>query len=88
MIQTCFDLAAQRLRQEKQFEDADHLAAATVHWLRHTSISEDVKIRPREHVRDDAGHASSATTDRYIDVELTERHQSAQKKKILPVKTD
>ena len=88
LIQTCFDLAAQRLRQEKQFEDADQLAAATVHWLRHTSISEDVKIRPREHVRDDAGHASSATTDRYIDVELTERHQSAQKKKILPVKTD
>lgn len=84
LIQTCFDLAAQRLRQQKQFEDADHLEAATVHWLRHTSISEDVKIRPREHVRDDAGHASSATTDRYIDVELTERHKTAQKKKILP----
>lgn len=27
---------------------------ATVHWLRHTCISDDVKIRPREHVRDDA----------------------------------
>lgn len=88
LIQTCFDLAAQQLRQHKQFEDADHLEAATVHWLRHTSISEDVKTRPREHVRDDAGHASSATTDRYIDVELTERHKTAQKKKILPVKSD
>ncbi len=26
----------------------------TVHWLRHTGISDDVKIRPREHVREDA----------------------------------
>ena len=33
---------------------------ATVHWLRHTGISEDIKSgRPREHVRDDARHSSS-----------------------------
>jgi len=57
---------------------------ATVHWLRHTGISDDVKIRPREHVRDDAGHSSSAITDRYVDVELKERHKSAKKKKIGP----
>ena len=43
------------------------LKAATVHWLRHTGISEDVKIRPREYVRDDAGHQSMQTTDRYIE---------------------
>ena len=55
---------------------------ATVHWLRHTGISEDVKIRPREHVRDDAGHSSSAITDRYIDVELKERAKSADDKSI------
>lgn len=84
LIQTCFDLAAQTLKQQQLFEDAQQLEVATVHWLRHTSISEDVKVRPREHVRDDAGHASSATTDRYIDVELTERHRSAKHKKILP----
>lgn len=42
------------------------------HWLWHTGISEDVKIRPREHVRDDAGHSSSAITDKYIDIELRE----------------
>jgi site-specific recombinase XerD len=84
LIQTCFDLSAEKLRQKKLFEDADHLKTATVHWLRHTSISEDVKIRPREHVRDDAGHASSATTDRYIDVELNARHKSAKDKKIYP----
>ena len=53
---------------------------ATVHWLRHTSISDDVKIRPREHVRDDAGHSSSAITDKYIDIELRERHRSARNK--------
>ena len=84
LIQKCFDLAAQKLQHDGELEEAQHLEAATVHWLRHTSISEDVKTRPREHVRDDAGHASSATTDRYIDVEMTERHDSARKKKILP----
>jgi len=57
---------------------------ATVHWLRHTGISDYVKIRPRVHARDDAGHSSSAITDRYVDVELKERHKSAKKKKIGP----
>lgn len=85
LIQLCFDRAAEQLKQQNLLEEASHLKAATAHWLRHTSISEDVKTRPREHVRDDAGHASSATTDRYIDVELKERHQSAQNKKIYPL---
>lgn len=58
------------------------IMAATVHWLRHTGISEDVKIRPREHVRDDAGHSLSAITDKYIDIELRARHASAKKKPI------
>ncbi|ETO93790.1 site specific recombinase, phage integrase family [Legionella longbeachae] len=84
LVQQCFDLAAEQLRLKNQLEEADNLADATVHWLRHTGISEDVKIRPREHVRDDAGHSSSATTDRYIDVELQERYRSAQKKTITP----
>ncbi|MFY7697495.1 MAG: tyrosine-type recombinase/integrase [Legionella sp.] len=84
LLQVCFDNAAALLRHENLSDEADNLNAATVHWLRHTSISEDVKIRPREHVRDDAGHSSSATTDRYIDVELFERHRSARKKLIVP----
>ena len=62
--------------------EADALLEATVHWLRHTGISDDVKIRPREHVRDDAGHSSSATTDKYIDIELRERHESAKFKQL------
>ncbi len=48
--------------------------------LDHTGISEDVKRRPREHVRDDAGHSSGAITDKYIDIERRERHASAKKK--------
>ncbi len=82
IVQECFDRAAARMRAEGFEEEADRLAEATVHWLRHTGISEDVKHRPREHVRDDAGHGSSAITDRYIDVERTERHASARHKRI------
>lgn len=84
IVQDCFDLAVERLRAQGEPEEADALQAATVHWLRHTGISEDVKLRPREHVRDDAGHGSSAITDRYIDVERQARHASARKKKISP----
>ncbi|MFA6302442.1 MAG: site-specific integrase, partial [Legionella sp.] len=83
IIQTCFDLAGHNLRLKGLTEEADSLSAATVHWLRHTGISEDVKIRPREHVRDDAGHSSSATTDRYIDIEKQARYHSAQKKTLV-----
>lgn len=82
IVQTCFDHAITRMRGEGFAEEADRLDEATVHWLRHTGISEDVKHRPREHVRDDAGHGSSAITDRYIDVERTERHASARRKRI------
>jgi hypothetical protein len=34
-------------------------------------------------VRDDAGHSSSAITDKYIDIELRERHLSARKKPLV-----
>ena len=73
-----------KLKELGENEEANQLGAATVHWLRHTGISEDVKFRPREHVRDDAGHGSSAITDRYIDVQMKERHESARKKIIDP----
>lgn len=84
IVQQCFDLAQQNMVKDGFSEEATQLSAATVHWLRHTGISEDVKHRPREHVRDDAGHGSSAITDRYIDVELSARHASARKKRIKP----
>lgn len=82
IVQQCFDNAIERLKTDGFNDDAESLMAATVHWLRHTGISEDVKIRPREHVRDDAGHSSSAITDQYIDIELRARHASAKKKLI------
>src|SRR3990167_4353378 len=82
LIQTYFDQAAHQLETAGDQLEADSLREATVHWLRHTGISEDVKVRPREHVRDDAGHSSGAITDRYIDVELLERAKSAKKKQI------
>ncbi len=82
IVQACFDRAIQRLQSDGFTQEAEMLESATVHWLRHTGISEDVKHRPREHVRDDAGHSSSAITDRYIDIELRARHASAKKKLI------
>jgi len=80
IVQYCFDKTIEQLDKDGFSEEAEALNEATVHWLRHTGISDDVKVRPREHVRDDAGHSSSATTDRYIDIELRERHRSARKK--------
>ena len=82
LVQWCFDQAAHQLESDGEKTEADSLRSATVHWLRHTGISEDVKIRPREHVRDDAGHSSGAITDHYIDVGLSERARSARNKKI------
>ena len=84
IVQNCFDEAIQQLCSQQLVDEADILRSATVHWLRHTGISDDVKIRPREHVRDDAGHSSSSITDQYIDVELQERAASAKRKIILP----
>lgn len=84
IVQSCFDATVERLRKDNLGDEADQLMSATVHWLRHTGISDDVKRRPREHVRDDAGHSSGAITDRYIDVELLKRHQSGKKKLIVP----
>lgn len=82
IVQLCFDRAIGILAEQGLNEDSEAMMGATVHWLRHTGISDDVKRRPREHVRDDAGHSSSAITDRYVDIELKERHKSAKRKKI------
>lgn len=82
IVQHCFDAAYQRMKDDGLKDDAVDLKVATVHWLRHTGISEDVKFRPREHVRDDAGHASMQTTDRYIESDLRERHESGRQKRV------
>lgn len=82
LVQDCFDRTYERMCQDGLKEDAVELKESTVHWLRHTGISEDVRIRPREHVRDDAGHATMATTDRYIESDQRERHYSGKKKPV------
>ncbi len=81
-VQDCFDVAYSRMKKDGLEDDAADLKAATVHWLQHTGISEDVKIRPREHVRDDAGHQTMQTTDRYIESDDRERHLSVRTKPI------
>ena len=83
MVQEIFDAATELLVQEGHADDAVILKEATVHWLRHTSISADVQHRPREHVRDDAGHESVVITDKYIDVDRMARHNSAKSKKLI-----
>ena len=82
IVQFCFDVSYQRMKNDGLVQDAEELKMATVHWLRHTGISEDVKTRPREHVRDDAGHSSMQTTDRYVDSDARERHASGRKKRL------
>ena len=82
LVQQCFDLAINKLREAKKEDAAQDLEIATVHWLRHTAISADIEHRPREHVRDDAGHESSVITDRYIDIDRVARHDSARNKKL------
>lgn len=79
LIQICFDRAIAQLRKQNHKEEASTFETATVHWLRHTGISDDInkRDRPISHVRDDAGHASAVTTDRYNDADLKQRHASA-----------
>lgn len=83
IVQRCFDQTAARLKKENLIEEADGLLEATVHWLRHTGISDDIQHRPREHVRDDAGH-SSKIIDTYLDTTRRDRHASGRKKRIRP----
>lgn len=85
IVQEVFDRAISQLQTAGKTDEAEDLATATVHWLRHTSISSDVEFRPREHVRDDVGHENAATMDKYIDTDRVARHQSAQRKKLKPV---
>lgn len=84
IVQKCFDKAIAKLANDGKQDEAQDLMVATVHWLRHTAISADVEYRPREHVRDDAGHENATITDRYIDTDRIARHESAKHKKLKP----
>jgi site-specific recombinase XerD len=84
LIQFCFDKAISHLHEAGKHDEAQDMNAATVHWLRHTAISADVEYRPREHVRDDAGHENAMITDRYVDTDRIARHESAKNKPLKP----
>lgn len=85
IVQEVFDHAIDELRKAGKMDEAEDLASATVHWLRHTAISTEVEYRPREHIRDDVGHENPATMDKYIDTDRVARHQSAQSKSLKPL---
>lgn len=86
LVQECFNNAITAMEEEGFTEESKALSEATVHWLRHTGISDDLnkRDRPITHVRDDAGHTTSATTDLYNDSELQKRHESGRKKNTTP----
>jgi len=83
IVQDCFDRTVATLLKAGNADDANEVKRATVHWLRHTGISEDIKRgRPREHVRDDARHSSGSITDKYVDISKADRHESAKNQEI------
>lgn len=85
LVQQVFDQAILDLQSQNKIDEAEDLATATVHWLRHTAISSEVEYRPREHIRDDVGHENASTMDKYIDTDRVARHRSAQKKPLKPI---
>ena len=88
MVSVSFNQAIEQMMIDGRMNEAKTLESATVHWLRHTAISEDVTQRPSEHVRDDVGHDNIATTSLYMDVLDEVRHQSAKKKRLKPYDPD
>jgi integrase len=84
IVQSVFDKAIDKITSIGKLDEANDLATATVHWLRHTAISSEVEYRPREHIRDDVGHENAATMDKYIDTDRVARHKSAQSKRLNP----
>jgi site-specific recombinase XerD len=82
LVSEVFDQAYMSLIKDGYVDQAQSLKQATVHWLRHTAISEDVLHRPAEDVRDDVGHENISTTSLYIDVMDAKRHASAKYKKM------
>ena len=84
LVQGVFDQAINELFTQGKTDEAEDLATATVHWLRHTAISNEVEYRPREHIRDDVGHENATTMDKYIDTDRAARHLSAKNKQLKP----
>ncbi|WP_462152856.1 tyrosine-type recombinase/integrase [Pseudoalteromonas xiamenensis] len=83
LVQESFDLAETSLRKDGFVDEAEQLASATAHWLRHTGATHDAQIRPLKHLSEDLGHAKIATTDQiYIQTNVKERAISGLKRKL------
>ncbi len=81
LFKKIFSLARSAMIKEGRIDDAYELLCASCHWLRHTGISNDVQVRPIEHVRDDSGHKTSQTTWSYV--HSTNRERALSKKRSL-----
>jgi len=83
IVEDSFDLAVKALQRDGFEEEANHLMAATTHWLRHTGATEDAGSRPLKHLADELGHASSDTTDKnYIQSNIKDRARTGQNRKV------
>ncbi|MCE3238749.1 MAG: Phage integrase family protein [Gammaproteobacteria bacterium] len=62
LIQPCFDKAVIQLRKNDLANEADILQHASMIWIRHTGILDDIhkRRRPIKHVREDVGHTEGA----------------------------
>lgn len=81
IIKSVFEGAAQSADAQGSIEIAAGLRRASMHWLRHTSLTHQVEAGiPLTSVRDNARHASIATTSRYLWTEDAERHQQTSAK--------
>ncbi|WP_431604138.1 tyrosine-type recombinase/integrase [Candidatus Methylocalor cossyra] len=66
-------------------EGAARLARVTWHWLRHSYASHALEAGvPLEAVRENLGHASLATTSRYITAERARRHRETTRRHRAP----
>lgn len=83
VLKEVFAMAAARLRARgPEWEaQADVLASASAHWLRHTAGSHmtDRQVDLR-FVRDNFGHSSLSTTSRYLHSEEDARHEATQER--------
>jgi integrase len=84
IIYGVFYEAADMLMEAGFDDDASIVRHAGPHWLRHTGITHDVNDNGRSLtvVRDEAGHSSIETTSLYLHVNIKERYESAQGKKL------
>ncbi|MBB3014039.1 tyrosine-type recombinase/integrase [Cupriavidus alkaliphilus] len=83
ILKEVFGLAAARLRARgaEWAAQADVLASASAHWLRHTAGSHmtDHQVDLR-YVRDNFGHSSLSTTSGYLHSEEDARHEATQER--------